>query len=80
MHGPGRQAPPPPDTGGADVAAFLSGGRNYDDAPEDDGPGPWFEAAYGGNCTACEEYHIEPGDTIRADGSGGYEHEDCARD
>ena len=41
-------------------------------------PGPWFYADHEGNCSACDEYHIEEGDLIRADGYGGYESEDCA--
>ena len=33
--------------------------------------GPWFTAGYYGSCTDCDS-DIEPGDTIRADGEGGY--------
>lgn len=38
--------------------------------------GPWFEAGYPGHCTDCDE-KITPGDTIRADGYGGYLCEWC---
>lgn len=40
-------------------------------------PGPWFEAMFnGGECPHCGET-IEEGETIRADGQGSYEHQDC---
>lgn len=39
-------------------------------------PGPWFPAGYGGDCSGCGQ-DIEPGDEIRADGSGGWERRDC---
>jgi hypothetical protein len=39
-------------------------------------PGTWFVARYGDNCGACGG-DIIPGDTIRADGLGGYECGDC---
>jgi hypothetical protein len=45
-------------------------------APEPSGPGPWFTAQYEGTCTGCLE-DIEPGDTIRASGEGGYLCEGC---
>ena len=91
MHGsgwgatrPARVGPGSPEADLEAAAAFLEGG--IDPSPGrtadlfDDGPGPWFEAEYEGNCSGCDEYHIEPGDRIRADGLGGYEHEDCADD
>jgi hypothetical protein len=34
-------------------------------------PGPWFTAGFGGTCATCGD-PIVPGDTIRADGRGGY--------
>jgi hypothetical protein len=77
MHRPGRPTPPPPgssSSSAADLSAFLFG-----DELDDTGPGPWFEAAYEGTCSALAD-PIEPGDIIRADGNGGYEHEDCADD
>ena len=39
-------------------------------------PGPWFTAAFPGECTGCGEPVI-PGDTIRASGGYGYECEEC---
>lgn len=41
-------------------------------------PGPWFIASYDGECSWGDE--IEEGDTIRADGTGGWEHEGCAEE
>lgn len=41
--------------------------------------GPWFEAAYSGWCSGCNA-GIEEGDTIRADGHGGYECDNCYAD
>lgn len=41
-----------------------------------DGPGPWFTASYPGECASCGDAFDE-GDTIRADGDGGYECEGC---
>lgn len=38
--------------------------------------GPWFGAMYDGRCSGCEDAICE-GDRIRADGTGGYECEDC---
>lgn len=60
------------------AAAFLSGGagRGRDGGPR---PGPWFEAAYEGECSRCFEV-IEPGDLIRADGEGEYERQECCGD
>ncbi|HLK77201.1 MAG TPA: hypothetical protein VKU77_26565 [Streptosporangiaceae bacterium] len=37
---------------------------------------PWFRAAFPGRCSVCGE-DIRPGDTIRADGWGGYRCEEC---
>ena len=62
-----RPAVPGPDP-------FASGS----DGAANSGPGPWFEADHEGNCSACDEYHIEPGDRIRADSYGGYEAEECS--
>lgn len=43
---------------------------------EDDGPGPWFMAGFDGECSrGCGG--ISEGDTIRADGDGGWECRDC---
>jgi len=47
--------------------------------PFDEPAGPprrWFAASYRGECSVCDET-IEPGDEIRADGSGGYLCTDC---
>lgn len=41
--------------------------------------GPWFTAAYPGCCSGCDG-GIEPGDTIRADGDGGYLCPGCGRE
>lgn len=41
-----------------------------------DGPGPWFPAAYPGECASCGD-DFEVGDTIRADGQGEWECEGC---
>lgn len=38
--------------------------------------GPWFLAAFPGECVWGDE--IQEGDMIRADGDGGWEHEGCA--
>jgi hypothetical protein len=46
----------------------------------DDTKGPWFDASYDGECSR-GDHLIEPGDRIRADGSGGYEcNEECVSD
>jgi hypothetical protein len=41
--------------------------------------GPWFVAAYHGNCADCGS-DIEPDEEIRADGEGGYLCRDCGED
>ena len=41
--------------------------------------GPFFTAAYGGYCAGCGD-GILPGDTIRADGDGGYLCEYCGQE
>lgn len=38
--------------------------------------GPWFDAAYYGECASCLEI-TNPGDRIRADTQGGYLCEEC---
>lgn len=78
MHGRTRGTPPPADpfacgTGGAERTA----GR--DEQPDTAGYGPWFEARYEGECAGCWCI-LDPGDLIRADGSGGYLCEDCGED
>ena len=47
---------------------------------EDNKPGPWFIAGYDSDDASCCAETISEGDTIRADGYGGYEHEDCVVD
>lgn len=42
------------------------------------GPGPTFEAEYESTCSELED-DIQPGDSIRADGAGGYAHASCLR-
>lgn len=44
--------------------------------PVPPGWGLWFTAAYNGTCAGCGD-GIFPGDTIRADGDGGYLCEPC---
>lgn len=61
----------------ADPNDFLMGGTPPE--PEDDDSPPFVTAKYDGMCSACEEYHIAAGETkIRADGSNGWEAEECA--
>src|SRR5688500_5270820 len=43
------------------------------------GKGPWFSAKYASECAGCCGAICE-GDTIRANGQGGYECEDCAEE
>jgi hypothetical protein len=38
--------------------------------------GPWISARYEGRCAGCGD-DINPGDTIRADGQGGWLCHDC---
>jgi hypothetical protein len=57
------------------AAAFLSGGRGFDDS----GPGPWFPAGYDGECGTCGAFFFA-GDIIRADGDGGWEGQECCGD
>lgn len=47
-------------------------------APPADHVGAWFTAQYPGECGNCTAPVI-PGDTIRADGRGGYECADCGK-
>lgn len=44
---------------------------------EDKDKGKWFEATFDGGETSCCGADILAGDTIRADGSGGWEGECC---
>ena len=43
------------------------------------GPGPWFPARFDGDCDSCGG-PIDQGDTIRADGEGGFVCEPCGED
>ena len=43
------------------------------------GPGPWFPARFDSECDECGT-PIDAGDTIRADGEGGYVCEPCGED
>jgi len=65
---------------GGDADAFLdgNGGPGGDDDEEEDDP-PYFPARYDGSCSSCGD-HFDEGDQIRADGSGGWEGEDCCGD
>ena len=63
---------------GGDVAAFF-GGIDADNDQPDHGPGPWFPASYEGACSRCFA-EIGIGDTIRADGEGGWERQECCGD
>ena len=42
--------------------------------------GPWFEAQFGSDCDGTCGGEIEAGDTIRADGEGGYLCQSCGAD
>jgi hypothetical protein len=50
--------------------------RPVPDLPRSYEYGPWFEARFPGRCSQCQERTYE-GDTIRADGEGGYLCEEC---
>lgn len=90
MHGSGWGSAPParvgPGSSTADLeaaAAFLESGGDPDVQPYGDGYGPEFEARYDSPCDAsyCTQGgQIWEGDTIRADGDGGYVHTECADD
>jgi hypothetical protein len=58
-------------------AERAAGGRNSAlfGGKGDVTPGPPFIASYDGECSAGDEIH--EGDTIRADGEGGWIHIDC---
>lgn len=61
------------------VAPMSDPAPTVDETTEEDSvaeKGPWFGAMYDGRCSV-SECRIEGGDRIRADGSGGYECEDC---
>ena len=45
-------------------------------ASPEDGPGPWIQASYSGECAGCGTW-IHEGDLIRADGFGGWEGRLC---
>jgi hypothetical protein len=57
------------------VDDFLRLGQPHDA----DRPGPWFPAAFAGECGTCF-MEFEEGDTIRADGEGGWEAQDHGHD
>lgn len=65
---------------GTGVAAddFLSGGEDDSEDAEDQAP-PWFESRHDGSCDSCG-LDFDAGARIRADGSGGWEAEDCCGD
>ncbi len=56
----------------------AAGGRLADDLHERDTPrlGPVFTASFPGEPACCEQ-GIDVGDRIRADGEGGWIHEEC---
>jgi len=47
--------------------------------PEPPRRGPWFTATYDQDCDGCGD-RISEGDTIRADGEGGWEGQECCGD
>lgn len=47
------------------------------ESADDDRPGPVFDAQYGSDCSEGDEIHA--GDSIRADGYGGFAHASCLR-
>lgn len=47
--------------------------------PDGADTGPWFTAAYSGDCDQCGNYFFE-GDEIRADGEGGWQGRECCGD
>lgn len=49
-----------------------------DGGTEQEGPGPFFEAQYEGECVHGDD--IEPGERIRATGAGDFEHEACVEE
>jgi hypothetical protein len=53
-------------------------GNKLDDVERD--VGPWFEATYPSESSCCGPDSIVPGDEIRADGDGGWEHRQCIED
>ena len=50
--------------------------QESDEEAYQDTKGPWFGAMYAGTCDSCFD-PIQEGDSIRADGQGGYECRDC---
>lgn len=80
--------PEPPEPDGADffdstepgapvpdedaAAAFF----DSEDPEQEPGKGRWFPSRYDGSCDNCGAYFTE-GENIRADGSGGWQGEDC---
>ncbi len=75
---PGVPVPPEPDAFSVPAPAedeFVNG-RPIMRGPQ---PGPVFSAQFPGICEGCMG-EIDPGDWIRADGEGGYVHEDCLPD
>jgi hypothetical protein len=63
------------------VGAVTDTGDFFDSAPpapRNNKPGPPFEAQYGSVCSEILD-DIQPGDTIMADGDGGFAHVSCVR-
>jgi hypothetical protein len=48
----------------------------FEDA-DDGAAAPWFEAGFDSDDDSCCGEGIYAGEIIRADGQGGYEHQDC---
>jgi len=61
------------------ASCALCNGAEKRAAAERPHRGPWFTAQHRGTCSGCLE-EIEPGDTIRASGEGGWLCEDCGDD
>lgn len=54
----------------------FEAGDEFDDLDEDGQPGPWFTAGFDSEASCCQAGVME-GETIRADGDGGWAHQQC---
>jgi hypothetical protein len=53
---------------------------NWEQLRLDSDKGPWFEASFTGGNSSCCGLVIREGETIRADGWAGYEHQACVEE
>jgi hypothetical protein len=74
-----RPAAADPFASGSAEAADERPGTGEQPDKDSGGFGPWFYAAYSGECAGCWCI-IDEGDLIRADGEGGYLCEGCGED